>query len=63
MITQMNHKQTPKREAREIAGDQVEIDLSSHLIGCESGASFLNQSNSEGKQNHCNPNTIETRSI
>lgn len=50
-------------KAREIAGDQVEIDLSSHLIGCESGASFLNQSNSEGKQNHCNPNTIETRSI
>ena len=47
-------------KARENVGDQVVISFSLHLIGLESGASFLNQSQSKVKQNQSNPGVLST---
>ena len=45
---------------RENEGDQVVISFSLHLIGLESGASFLDQSQSKVKQNQSNPGVLST---
>ena len=44
-------KPTKLNKARDLAGDQVVIGFSLHLIGWESGASFLGQLQSEVNQN------------
>ena len=43
-------KPTKLNKARDLAGDQVVIGFSLHLIGWESGASFLGQLQSEVNQ-------------
>ena len=53
MRTQVKTNKLPK--ARENAGDKVVIGFSFELIGWESGKSFLDQSQSEKKQNQSNP--------
>ena len=56
----METNKLPK--ARENAGDQVVmISFSLHLIGLESGASFLDQSQSEVEQSLCIPGHFDTQ--
>ena len=54
-----------RRQARENACDQVAFGLVLHLIGWVGDASFLNQSQSEVKQNQSNSelHSIENRSV
>ena len=47
-------------KARENVGDQVVSSFSLHLIGLESGVSFLDQSQSKVKQNQSNPGVLST---
>ena len=51
---ELKTKTTKLPKARENAGDQVVISVSLHLIGWESGASFLDQAQSKVKQNRIN---------
>ena len=64
MITTANQKKvkiTTLSKARENAGDQSVIGLLFNLIGRESGISFLDQSQSQLKQNQFNLGFLSIR--